>query len=143
MRNLSQITIVFFFFTLADSNLHSQSSGGRAVQVRATSSRPSVRGVRGFNSTPKSWLLTKPSKKPSTSPPAQTGGGTNQGKEKTQRITTRLPKRLFSFGNWMPGNIPGMQQQGWICGVPMPQPGQQNGLPPAGMAGVPAPQPRR
>jgi len=137
MRNLGQITIVFFFFTLADSNLHSQSSGGRAVQVRATSSRPSVRGVRGFNSTPKSWLLTKPSKKPSPNPTTQTGGGTNQDKRMTQRVTTRLPKRLFSFGPWVPGQRP------WpICGVPMPQQGQQNGWPP-GVVGMPAPPPNR
>ena len=132
MKISGQITIVIFFFTLADSNLHSQSSGGRAVQVRATSSRPSVRGVRGFNSRPKSWLLTKPSKKPSTNP----SGGTNQGNRMTQRFITRLPKRLFSFGNWMPGNIPGMQQQGW-CGTPVPT----TNFPIA--VGVPAPQPNR
>ena len=135
MRNLGQITIVFFFFTLADSNLHSQSSGGRAVQVRATSSRPSVRGVRGFNSTPKSWLLTKPSKKPSPNPTTNPSGGTNQDKRMTQRVTTRLPKRLFSFGNWMPGNIPGMQQQGW-CGTPL-----LTNFPT--VLGMPAPQPNR
>ena len=87
------------------------------MQSRVTSLRSPVRGIRGYNSKPKSWLLTKPSKKPSTSPPTQTGGGTTQVNAKTQRINTRLPKRVFSNGPWLPGKRP---QQG-----PPPTGGQQ------------------
>ena len=85
-------------------------------------------------------IVTKPSKKPSPNPTTQTGGGTNQGNRMTQRFITRLPKRLFSFGNWMPGNIPGMQQQGW-CGTIVTNPSQPTNFPIA--VGVPAPQPNR
>jgi len=105
MKISGHIAIASLLLPLLGADLSSQSSGGRAVQARVTSSRPSVRGIRGFNSRPKSWLLTRPSKKPSPNPTTNPSGGTNQDKKMTQRVTTRLPKRLFSFGPWMPGGI--------------------------------------
>ncbi len=102
MKISGHIAIASLLLPLLGADLSSQSSGGRAVQVRATSSRSSVRGVRGFNSRPKSWLLTKPSKKPSSNLTTNPGGGTKQGEEKISRINTRLPKRLFSIGPWLP-----------------------------------------
>jgi hypothetical protein len=141
MKISDHIAIASLLLPLLGADLSSQSSGGRAVQARVTSSRPSVRGVRGFNSRPKSWLLTRPSKKPSPNPTTNPSGGTNQDKKMTQRVTTRLPKRLFSFGPWMPNQRP-LPWGGW-CGTPqMPQQGQQNGWPP-GVVGMPAPTPNR
>ena len=116
------------------------------MQARVTSSRSPVRGIRGYNSGPKSWLLTRPSKKPSTSPPTQTEGGTTQVNGKTQRINTRLSKRVFTNGPWLPGQRPqqgtptgGQQQQVTTMQMMSSQGGQQRqqNTPPQQMGGAP------
>ena len=117
MKISGHIAIASLLLPLLGADLNSQSSGGRAVQARVTSSRSPVRGIRGYNSGPKNWLLNKPSSKSTPKPTTQTGNGTKPQNGKTQRITARLPRRMFSFGPWMPGKRP---QQG-----PPPTGGQQ------------------
>ena len=147
MKIPGHIAIASLLLPLLGADLNSQSSGGRAVQARVTSSRSPVRGIRGFNSRPNSWLLTRPSKKPSTSPPPQTEGGTTPVNGKTQRINTRLPKRVFTNGPWLPGQRPqqgtpptgGQQQQVTTMQMMNSQGGQQRqqSTPPQQMGGAP------
>ena len=133
MKISGHIAIASLLLPLLGADLSSQSSGGRAVQSRVTSSRSPVRGIRGYNSGPKNWLLNKPSSKPAAKPTAQTGNGTKQQNGKIQRINSRLPKRMFSFGPWMPGNRPqqgtpptgGQQQQVTTMQMMSSQGGQQ------------------
>lgn len=150
MRALSHLTILSLLIPALELWLPAQSGGGRAVQSRGNISRAQVRGrawISPSSSRFNSLLTLRTRQNQANNPVTQVENGNNHVKNKI-RVTSRLPKRVFAKGPWLPGQrqtgvgLP--PQQGPVICFPAPpgapQQGQTNPPPTGGQQMPPAQQ---